>query len=597
MHKNKLNTVYAVIKIQRKKTINGNMIIDEEVLIMKKIISSVIASAMLFSGAAMAETVIAPTPQNVTSAQTQTFDGAVGGGYCSYGSGLNQVNQEADNNTVQVVKNPFKVEDTTDDVLKFAHNTEKDIDGSNFIMTPNAQLGDRDIFKISFDAALTNKGNSQSNMQLRVKINKKEDSDFVFKVFDTGWTNELNFTSAADNNAVNAPSATEFTHYEIIFDTGSNIITYISGDKTVSYAMNDGITINSVESVMLRTEHGKGNDATYYLNNMSYAVTHVPNEKIENFDICGENGGNAWNTARTLKNAKYKLASEYADSKQGIDENRGKVLKTWGNVYHDNYIIMPLDYTMQNDDVFTFSFDYAVSENADHSLYFCLDDLSAETKQNMSIKLTSAKGTLAEGMTEFNTDSALFEIHQGKIWIGSKWQSEGGVVLTPDKFSTITVVIDNSDDEYNNKRTLAIYVDGNLYVTKWYMEDNAAATDLSTTIKGISLKFNTGDVTRYFDNLWASLTENKITVDGDTASYTYPVVYDNEEADFIVAYYDKDDRLISAELTSATPSNGITVTTNIKKPTGTAKTRVFIWNRNTLKPRTPVWQSGAGTAQ
>ena len=74
MHKNKLNTVYAVIKIQRKKTINGNMIIDEEVLIMKKIISSVIASAMLFSGAAMAETVIAPTPQNVTSAQTQTAE-------------------------------------------------------------------------------------------------------------------------------------------------------------------------------------------------------------------------------------------------------------------------------------------------------------------------------------------------------------------------------------------------------------------------------------------------------------------------------------------------------------------------------------------
>ncbi len=567
---------------------------------MKKIISSVIASAMLFSTAAMAETVVAPTPQNVTSAQTQTFDGAVGGGWCSYGSGSNQVNQEADNDAVQVVKNPFKDKDTTDDVLKFAHNTEKDSDGALFIMNPNAQLGDGDIFKISFDMALTNKGNSQSNMQLRVKINGNEKSTSVFKGYDSNWTSDFGFTGTADNYAVKAPSATEFTHYEILFDTGSNIITYISGDKTVSYPMNDGITIDTVESVMLRTEHGKGNDATYYLNNMSYAVTQVPNEKIENFDTCGENGGNAWNTTKTLKNAKYKLASEYADSKQDIDESRGKVLKTWGNVYFPNDIIMPLDYTMRNDDVFTFSFDYAMSAMNNDSLYFCLDDLLANTARNMSIKLTSAAGALADGMTEFNVSSTLFKIEQGKIWIGGDWRSQGGVILTPNKFSTITVVIDNRDEEYGNKRTLAIYVDGNLYVTKWYMEDNEGAADPSTIIKGVTLRFNNNNdnVTRYFDNLWASYTENKITVDGDTASYTYPVVYDNaEEAHFIVAYYGEDGRFISAEQTSATPSEGRTVTANISEPAGTAKTRVFRWNRNKLMPLTPVWQSGSDTAQ
>ncbi len=567
---------------------------------MKKIISSVVASAMLFSTAAMAETVVAPTPQNVTSAQTQTFDGEVTNtmGWCSYGSGPNQVNQEADNDTVKVVKNPFADENTTDEVLKFEHNTERDGDGALFIMNPNAQLGDGDIFKISFDAALTNKGNSQSNMQLTVKINGNENSTCALKVFDSGWTSDLNFTDTVDNWAVKAPSSNEFTHYEIIFDTGSNIITYISGDKSVSYPMNAGISVDTVEAVMLRTEHEKGNNATYYLNNMSYAVTHVPNEKIENFDICAENGGNAWNTTRTLKNAKYKLASEYADSKQDIDENRGKVLKTWGNVYFPNDIIMPLDYAMRNDDVFTFSFDYAMSAMNNDSLYFCLDDLLADVARNMSIKLTSVAGELAEGMTEFNVSSTLFKIEQGKIWIGGDWRSEGGVILTPNQFSTITVVIDNSDSDYGNKRTLAIYVDGKLYVTKWYMEDNEGAVDSSTIIKGVTLRFNNGNVTRYFDNLWASYTENKITVDGETASYTYPVVYDNaEEAHFIVAYYGEDGRFISAEQTSATPADGRTVTANISEPAGTAKTRVFRWNRNKLMPLTPVWQSGSDTTQ
>ena len=582
--------------------INGDMIIDREVLIMKKIISSVIASAMLFSTAAMAETVVAPAPQNVTSAQTQTFDGEVTNAeqWCSYGSGANKVNQEASGNTVSVVKNPFAGEDTTDDVLKFAHNTAGEGEASDFIMTPNAQLGDRDIFKISFDAALTDKGSSQSNIQLKVKINGNEDSTIALKVFDTGWTDNLQFTDAVDNWAVNAPSASGFTHYEVIFDKGTNQITYISDDKSVSYQMKDNITINTIDSVILRTEHNSGTSpAVFYVNNMSYAVTNVTNEKVETFDTCTLNGGSAWNTAQTLSNAKYQIYVEHADSNQDIDAStsRGKVLKTWGGANPGSYVAMPLDYTMNNDDVFTFSFDYAVSDIEDHSLYFCLDDLSADTARNMSIKLTSAKGELAEGMTTFDVTSSLFEIHQGKIWIGSKWQSEGGVVFTPNEFSTITVVIDNSDDEYDNKRTLAIYVDGNLYVTKWYMEDNEGA-DLSTTIKGVSLKFNAGGVTRYFDNLWASLTENEIKVDGDTASYTYPVVYDNaEEAHFIVAYYGEDGRFISAEQTSATPADGRTVTANISAPAGTAKTRVFRWNRNKLMPLTPVWQSGSDTAQ
>jgi uncharacterized lipoprotein YehR (DUF1307 family) len=568
---------------------------------MKKIISSVIASAMLFSTAAMAETVIAPTPQNVTSAQTQTFDGEVTNTeiWCSYGSGANKVKQEASNKTVEVVKNPFEGEDTTDDVLKFAHNTEGVGEASDFIMTPNAQLGDRDIFKISFDAALTNKGSSQSNLRLSIKMNGNETPVSAFKVFDTGWTNGLAFIDTVNDWAVSAPSASEFTHYEVIFDKGANQITYISGSKALSYPMKESININTVDSVTVRTEHSEGSSpAVFYVNNISYAVTKVTNEKVETFDTCQLEGKNTWNASQTLSNAKYHIYVANADSSQDIDASRGKVLKTWGAANSGSYVAMPLDYTMNNDDVFTFSFDYAVSENTDHSLYFYLDDLSADTARNMSIKLTSAKGELAEGMTTFDVTSSLFEIQQGKIWIGSKWQSEGARVFTPDKFSTVTVVIDNSDEDYGNKRTLAIYVDGNLYVTKWYMEDNEGAADLSTIIKGASLKFNAGGVTRYFDNLWASFTENEIKVDGDTASYTYPVVYDNaEEAHFIVAYYGEDGRFISAEQTSATPSDGRTVTANISEPTGTAKTRVFRWNRNKLMPLTPVWQSGSDTAQ
>ena len=568
---------------------------------MKKIISSVIAAAILCSTVAMAEIVVAPVPQDVTSAQTQTFDGETTKteAQCSYGSGENEVIQDASVNTVQVVKNPFEGADPSDDVLKFAHDIEGEGEASDFIMTPNAQLGDGDIFKISFDAALTDKGDAQSNIQLTVKINGNENSTCALKVFDTGWTNDLNFTDAVDNWAVKAPSASEFTHYEVIFDKGTNQITYISDDKSVSYQMKDNITINTIDSVTLRTEHNPGTSpAVFYVNNMSYAVTNVTKEKVETFDTCTLNGGNAWNTAQTLRNAKYQIYVENADSNQDIDPSKGKVLKTWGGSNPGSYVAMPLDYTMNNDDVFTFSFDYAVSENIDNSLYFCLDDLSADAARNMNIKLTSAKGGLYDGMTTFNATSSLFVIQQGKIWIGGDWHSEGGVVFTPNKFSTITVVIDNSDDEYDNKRTLAIYVDGNLYVTKWYMEDNEGAADLSTIIKGVSLKFDAGSVTRYFDNLWASLTENKITVDGDTASYTYPVVYDNtEEAHFIVAYYGEDGRLISAEQTSATPSDGRTVTANISEPTGTVTTKVFRWNLNKMMSLTPVWQSGSDTDQ
>ncbi len=382
---------------------------------MKKIISSVVASAMLFSTAAMAETVVAPTPQNVTSAQTQTFDGEVTNAeqWRSYGSGANQVTQDASSNTVQVVKNPFEGEDTTDDVLKFAHDTTGGGEASDFIMTPNAQLGDRDIFKISFDAALTDKGDAQSNIQLKVKINGNEDSTCALKVFDSGWTNDLNFTDAVNNWAVYAPSDSKFTHYEVIFDKGTNQITYISDDKSVSYQMKDNITINTIDSLTLRTEHNSGTSpAVFYVNNMSYAVTNVTKEKVETFDTCTLNGGGAWNTAQTLSNAKYQIYVEHADSNQDIDASRGKVLKTWGNVYFPNDIIMPLDYTMRNDDVFTFSFDYAMSAMNNDSLYFCLDDLLADVARNMSIKLTSAAGELAEGMTEFNVSSTLFKIEQ-----------------------------------------------------------------------------------------------------------------------------------------------------------------------------------------
>ena len=569
---------------------------------MKKVVSGIIAAAVLSQTAAMASTIIS-LPYDVTTTRTQTFNGQTtkAKGWSQYSSGSIRVEQETWQHTVDVVKNPFEAPETTDDVLKFERVSDEG-EVAVFTMFPSTAMKRGDVFKISFDAALTDKVTDKSNMQLIVNINGGV-SKSVFRVFDTGYTNNIGFDDRSDGYIVNSPSGSEFSHYEITFDTGANTITYVSDSGTDTQSMTAGTVIRSIDSFRIRTEHSADSTAgaAYYINNMSYTMTSVTTEtaeniaKVETFNNCSENG--TWRTTADpveLDNAKYFLKNvERVETAQDIDAYRGKVLKTSGYSESGSYIAVPLNYTLDDDDVFTFSFDYAHNVNNEtESLVFKLDDASAAAR-NMNIKLTRANGPL-NGVETLNiTNGNLFTIHYGAFWIGDRWETAEQTVFIPNQFSVVTVEIDNSDDEYDNRRTFAIYVDGVLYGSKWYMEDNEGAVDLSTTIKGVSLCFNQGGLTRYFDNLWATVTENEITVDDDVASFAYPVVYDNEEeAVFAVAYFDEYGRFISADTSSATPIEGRFVTADISEPAGTATTKVFRWNNLTdIKPLTSLWQS------
>lgn len=578
---------------------------------MKKIISGIISMVMLSSTAAMAETVFAPTPQNKTTTYIQNFDSESDDdkltyGWRAYGQGDEpRVYREIYGGPgVEVVANPFEETGTTDMVLQHMHDTTNQVETANYTMNINKELTKNDIVIISFDAALMNPYRDRSYLKLAARVNGT-DNISVFKVFSNGYIGNEDFMDAnVEYNLIKSPASDEFTHYEIIFDIANNVITYVSGDSADSYPMKSDIKISSMNSFAITTEHTEGEttgEAAYYINNMSYSIINKSAEKVETFDTCRESANRSgWRKAKVvLPNVTYKLDMGKAESTQELDPTRGRVLKTSGYTETINYLAMPLDYTMDNDDVFTFSFDYANEKNEGNSLVFALDDLSADTQRDMSIKLTSVVGPIPtwvdDPIGEYNITRDLFTISGGYVRIGNNWYSQGASesMLNENEFNTITVVIDNSDEEYDNKRTFAVYVNGKLVATKWYMDDNDEATN-SRHISGVSLYFNNSHTVRYFDNMWATLTENEITVDNDTASYTYPVVYDDAtEADLVVGYYGANGEFISGKVVSATPSNGSrTVTADVTKPEGASAVKVFRWNKS-INPLTPVWDSTA----
>ena len=571
---------------------------------MKTINSSAIAIAMLSSTVAMAATVIAPTPQNVTTTYTQDFNGELSRpvendqNWVVFGSGKTHVGYGDYDSAVTHVQKPFS-EVETDKALKVT-NVANVGRGVSFEMDSNTELDDNDILKISFDAAMENKVSSKSNMQFSVKINGETNGRSVFKTYPGGWTSNSFGEKMSNNNYfIDDVSENEFTHYEVIFNNATRKVTYNSGTQSATSDFPDNLTaITSIDDISLRLEHNSDNASAsaYYLDNMSFSVTSVTDEKVETFDTLQNKKGGGWNKNQTLPNAKYKFDGENVENTQDIEtpSNRGNVLKFSGGSQNVSYVAMPLNYTMDDDDVFTFQFDYAASSmpvNNPACLAFRLEDYSLESKRDMGF--TFKDPITSETVTTNN--SAVFVINDGYLLMANQW-GHYGTKLQAGKFYKITVVIDNSDDEImvdgKPQRTLAVYVDGVLQSTKWIMTDNAGK-ESSKTINGVSLTFETV-VTKYFDNLWASLADNDIKVDGDNVSYTYPVVYDNATpAIFVKAYYDANNRLISADASaSATPSTERTVTTTLNKPEGTAKTKVFRWDSlDAIQNLSPAYDS------
>ena len=592
---------------------------------MKKIISSAIAIAMLSSTVAMAATVVAPTPQTTTTTYIQTFDGCetnTENNYIDYGSGATnndmKVSQGA-SSLVEVIQDPSTGAETGDKVLYQKHTGANGQASTYKINTNNLELGAKDVFTVSFDAALVAADAGASYIRFSIAKNGEVTNNApkytnVFRVMPA-WVDGLDFTGDGDGTpVVGSPSKTsdKLTHYEIRFDRGKKTVKFITdGTKSETKSFKEGIDLESIQGFSVYFEH-KGKAATettaateggFYFDNVSYSVERVPDEKIETFDTLQNKTGGGWNKNQTLPNAKYKFNGEKVENTQSIDlvSNRGNVLKCSGSANSGNYVAMPLNYTMDDDDVFTFQFDYAEEKhNKDNTLVFNLEDVTAGTR-NMGFTFTPTNPNADDnGVTYSTGSSTLFTITQGKIWIAGKWQSQGAV-MSENEFHTITVVIDNSDETCldasgNAQRTLAIYVDKKLQRdTKWIMTDNDGK-ESSNTINGVSLTFGGGYPieTRYFDNLWASLADNDIKVDGDNVSYTYPVVYDNATpAIFVKAYYDANNRLISADASaSATPSAGRTVTTTLSAPEGTTKTKVFRWdNLNAIQNLSPAYDS------
>ena len=582
---------------------------------MKKIISSAIAIAMLSSTVAMAATVIAPTPQTTTTTYIQTFDGCetnTENNYIDYGSGATnndmKVSQEA-SSLVEVIQDPSTGAETGDKVLYQKHTGANGQASTYKINTNNLELGAKDVFTVSFDAALVAADAGASYIRFSIAKNGEVTNNApkytnVFRVMPA-WVDGLDFTGDGNGTpVVGSPSKTsdKLTHYEIRFDRGKKTVKFITdGTKSETKSFKEGIDLESIQGFSVYFEH-KGKAATettaateggFYFDNVSYSVERVPDEKVEQFDafsvVWNGSGENGWGKSGQLTNVKYAYDGAYWTSTQDLDSAKGKVFKTWGGA-NKSQLIMPLDYTMTGEDVFTFKFDYANESNVNNSLAFVLDDLSATTLRTMSIHLKSAIGPLDEGAEEFNVGSTLFSINQGRIWIGGKWQTQSySAALTANQFSTITVVIDNSDEEYANQRTLAVYVDGKLSRTKWIMTDNDETTN-SRNITAVSLKA-LDTTTRYYDNLWATMTSNDIEVADGVASYTYPVVYDDSAAQFIVAKYDSTHRLIGATKTDVAPTAQNNKTVTAPCTPDAPLTKVFLWNTS-LRPITGAWSSG-----
>lgn len=597
---------------------------------MKKIISSAIAVAMLSSTVAMAA-YVAPTPQIETISATQTFDtfNSINTWKDDYEIGKDKLGVHSWNNEVTVVPNPFNdnTEDTDPDkVISMACPTVNtdDNDSNNkegetgFFMSPGVTLNDGDIFKVSFDAVLTEPDKSTNN-QIVFLINGKT----VFDLYNHGNLDKVkDWADVPPNDYVfstEMPDGNAFKNYEITFDKAANTIGIKIGGYYRLFNIKDDapFNISSIKTVALKFQHkDKVTQGTFYLNNLSYETVRATSENLETFDKVEAKTAEWSAFSGELSKTKYNFPNgAVINNTQNIDPARGNVLRVDRSCSHDSYIAMPLNYTIDNDDVFTFKFDYYHGDiEQDIHTYMYLNDFSenANATRNFTAKgvAPDTKDTITIEQTRNN--SCLFHINRGNLEIFGLWA--GGALSKTNTFYTITVVIDNSDDEYDNQCTLAVYVNddlvtvwgGNGGASKWIIEDNA--TDVSqkfTNIDGVSFKLGYDDnYTRCFDNMYATLTDKKISVDevgsDFVASYTYPVVYADETAAnadtnsiFVKAYYDASGRLISADTEPAKPGNySRTATTTLAAPVGTVRTKVFRWDSLTgIKKLSPAYDS------
>lgn len=565
---------------------------------MKKIISSAIAVAMLSSTVAMAA-YVAPTPQIEKISATQTFDGLTDVAYGSeYDTGAEKLKVEGSGNTLSVAGNPFAKdpETTKDKVIQITANNGT-YGNSSYYMFPKVTLNDGDIFKASFDVALKDKYRSENVMFFR--INDKT----IFKLFPNGYVQDMNKWADINTDVyLTGPNENAFTHYEIMVDKTARTVKIVSGENVKTFNMQQDFSINSIDNIEVKFDHtNNAQTGTFYLNNMSYETVRATseNEKLETFDeLLPVSKPYPQGFSGTLPNASYNFPEGGTiTTTQTIEPERGNVFAVDKNEA-DGYIAMPLNYTIDNDDVFTFQFDYAQEEKGTY-WYVYLNDIS-KTNGVPAARNITATNVRTSSETCSSLNSCLFGVRNDQIhWLGNKagWPK----LEQTGKFSTVTVVIDNSDDDYNNKCTLAIYVDGELFdYTKYYLEDNDSEATSFKNIDGVSIKFAGSSINRYVDNMYATLTDKKISVADGVASYTYPVVYKDEAAAtadtnsiFVKAYYDGNNRLLSAETASAEPTKySRTVTTELIKPAGTKRTKVFRWdNLNNINKLSPAYDS------
>ena len=548
---------------------------------MKKIISSVIAIAMLSSTVAMAATVVAPAPQTTKVVETQNFNDAQNNaetGKIDNGTAFGRTKVENDTQPFEAVANPLSG-DENDKVIKLGREVASG-DAKSMLVTDDASFFNGDIITISFDAYLKDVVNNATGIKLQAKYN------------GGNWANIMDIlkgyiacTPAGGDMVYDCTLSTSaFQTAKITIDKVNQKITIVNGTSSKVFDISSN-PINSIEAMRIRLvsvngeSNTEGADAKVYLDNLSYEVATLPdvpaNEKLEEFnELVGGTG-----KTETLANSVVNIKHTAENVQNPLGTTRSNVLKTSGSSGAGSYIKMPLEYTMDNDDVFTFSFDYAYEPENASDLWFMINDDSNANNSGTSVHLVSADPSFEKNLT---ANSCLFKVGNGKIRVANDSGTEDKKIEA-NTFGTITVVIDNSDEtcpdaQGNPQRTFAVYVNDELSKTKWIMTD-AEGTN-TRSISCITLWIGTNNQVRYFDNLWASLTENRMVNSGNEVSYTYPVVYDNAtEAIFVKAYYDTNNRLISADASaSATPNAGRTVKTNLNAPEGTVTTKVFRWD-------------------
>ena len=454
------------------------------------------------TGAAYYINNIAYAVMNTTTAQTQTFDGQVTQdlGWSKYGSGRNEVEQESYQHTVEVVKNPFQDESTsTDDVLKF---TRESCDGEVAVLTmkPNATLNYGDIFKISFDVALKNRLYDKSNMQLSVKINGSI-SKSVFKVFSSGYTNSLDFEERSDGYIINSPSDDQFTHYEVLFNTVSNTITYISGNDTEICEISNGIDIQSIDSFRIRMEHTAADQtgAAYYINNMSYDIVdqtesyepYTINSVSKTNAVCSSVVSFAGGAVSPVLNGTYAVENAtvreqfFVENEREIDYAYGKFGKNSDDAslaLKFNQVEFEYDADYKSDPTWgqikvINMFDSPQEVNLGQKIHYSLLDADEKSTVSMLLKpLGTASSGNALGTYRFtpiwpenyNTGwnrmgSALMMKYSGGVYISDTSSGISGAVSEPNKWHRYDVVIDTRDESQNGLQTAKIYYEGVLY--------------------------------------------------------------------------------------------------------------------------------------